>query len=48
MVGVLVEFGLGFKLFRYYVKRLPTRHFTPTHVWLGRLLVVSAVINGFL
>ncbi|KIN06466.1 hypothetical protein OIDMADRAFT_91947, partial [Oidiodendron maius Zn] len=48
MVGVLVEFGLGFKLSRYYVKRLPTRRFTTTHVWLGRLVVVSAVINGFL
>lgn len=45
---VLIQFGLGFMHHRTFKKTQQTTKMAPIHVWLGRLIMLLGVINGFL
>ncbi|KAJ9141691.1 Integral membrane protein [Pleurostoma richardsiae] len=48
MAFVLVQFGLGFFHHRIYKKTKQPTKLAPIHVWLGRVVIVLGVFNGFL
>ncbi|KAK8073566.1 hypothetical protein PG994_004465 [Apiospora phragmitis] len=47
-IFVLGQFALGFFHHRMYQKTQKPSKMAPIHVWLGRLIIVLGVINGFL
>ncbi|KAH8671427.1 hypothetical protein BX600DRAFT_459035 [Xylariales sp. PMI_506] len=47
-IFVLAQFVLGFMHHRIYKKTEQPTKLAPVHVWLGRLIVLLAVINAFL
>ena len=45
---ILVQFGLGFMHHRQFKKTQQKTKMAPIHVWLGRLIIILGVVNGFL
>jgi hypothetical protein len=45
---MVAQFVIGFMHHRIYKKTSATTKFAPIHVWLGRVVIVMGVVNGFL
>lgn len=54
IIGILVfifllgQFVLGFMHHRKFKKTQKPTKLAPIHVWLGRLIIVLGIVNGFL
>jgi len=48
VLAVIVQFLLGYMHHRIYKKTQTTTKMAPIHVWLGRVVIVAAVVDGFL
>ncbi|KAI1425039.1 hypothetical protein F5Y12DRAFT_749413 [Xylaria sp. FL1777] len=46
-IFVIAQFMLGFLHHRIYKKTLQPTKMAPIHVWLGRLVILLGVVNGF-
>ncbi|KAI0417142.1 hypothetical protein F5X98DRAFT_341526 [Xylaria grammica] len=46
-VFVIIQLGLGFLHHRIYKKTQQPTKIAPVHVWLGRLVILLGVVNGF-
>ncbi|KAI1499872.1 hypothetical protein F5X99DRAFT_388496 [Biscogniauxia marginata] len=47
-IFVFVQFALGFMHHRNFKKTQQPTKLAPIHIWLGRLIILMGVINGFL
>lgn len=45
---MFVQFTLGFMHHRAFKKTQQKTKLGPIHVWLGRVIVIMSVVNGFL
>lgn len=45
---MVVQFVLGFVHHRIYKQTLQSTKFAPVHVWLGRILIIAAIVTAFL
>lgn len=47
-IFILVQFTLGVLHHRVFKKTQNPTKFAPIHVWLGRVVIVLGIVNGFL
>lgn len=47
-VCVVIQFALGFFHHRMYKKTKQPTPLSPFHVWIGRIVIPLAIIDGFL
>ncbi|KAI0601471.1 hypothetical protein F4775DRAFT_539942 [Biscogniauxia sp. FL1348] len=47
-IFIFVQFTLGFLHHRTFKKTQQTTKLAPVHVWLGRLIILMGVVNGFI